>query len=448
MITGSILNGLDFFLRGHFNCAMVFGSAGFGPNARDLFQMMHRVRDFIDEEIFFYMQACHQSNAVYLTTLESIRTNSCALLELQGRLRTGAGRPVKAPRWLEEGHLHNVWEKNLSSAYLDKSFTYWCEQRGYQVLDYLPAQVGKADNGKIKELFDNIRPANLVSIPCYDESIRSLHEGEVEAVKRAVYGLAPPVDKFWELKRYHFDMMIGDSAVPASSLKEVFNAVHTRKEHEMRFNNVHLEATSSPSGVLESDLQSTRVLAMTDLRSSRLNAVQQICSLLGLASTHDTSIAVAVSILETHQIALKQQVDNLIRLNYQTPRVNRKKGNNPKAKDQDAVVKLASNLSVVAFKPFSGYEFKKDASQGFKYCLMPSPQLELMPQIIEAVVSKLPEAAIDFLASDSDSEPAACDSDDEMREPLHTGHAQETSQQLSGEDEDETCSMIKRMRLN
>ncbi len=115
---------------------MIFGCAGHGPNARDLFQMAHRFRRFMDKEIYFCMQQRNHGSERYLTTLDSIKYNSPALLELQATLRNGVSRCVKPPAWLEQVHYHNMWENNLSGAYLDQSFTYWCEQGGYRVMDH------------------------------------------------------------------------------------------------------------------------------------------------------------------------------------------------------------------------------------------------------------------------------------------------------------------------
>jgi len=238
MFTSSILNGIDCYVENHFHCGMVFGSAGHGPNARDLFQMAHRVRRFVDEEMYFCMQQCNQGTARCLTTLESIKNNSPALLQLQADLRNGVSRFVEPPPWLKQVHYHNIWENNLSGAYLDRSFTYWCEQGGYRVIDHQPKKPDANTAHVTKQLLD-IQPKSVGNIPGY-ESIMVLPSEAVEPTQRAVWGMNPTLDQYWQLYRFMFDAMIQSSSVPIDTVAEIFKAVQTSNDYKWRFNNVYL----------------------------------------------------------------------------------------------------------------------------------------------------------------------------------------------------------------
>ena len=83
-------------------------------------QMAHRVRRFVDEKMYFCMQQSNYGTARCLTTLEAIKNNSPALLQLQANLRNGVSRFVEPPSCLEQVNYHNIWETNLSAAYLDR----------------------------------------------------------------------------------------------------------------------------------------------------------------------------------------------------------------------------------------------------------------------------------------------------------------------------------------
>jgi len=338
MFTSSILNGIDCYVENHFHCGMIFGSAGHGPNARDLFQMARRVCRFVDEEIYFCMQQCNQGNARCLTTLESIKNNSPALLQLQADLRNGVSRCVEPPPWLKQVHYHNIWENNLSRAYLDRSFTYWCEQGGYRVIDHQPKKPDAKTAQVTKQLLD-IQSKSVENIPGY-ESIMVLPPEAAEPTQRAVWGMNPTVDQYWQLQRFMFDAMIQSSSVSIDSVAEIFRAVQTSNDYKWRFNNVYLEHNETATGLVEEQISIAKVRGMAQQDGERLHAIQKMCSLLGLASTSDDTVDVPRSCIDAQQKALQQQIDILLKLDYkESIRAHRKK--NPNAKDQSATVKSA-----------------------------------------------------------------------------------------------------------
>ncbi|DBB08671.1 TPA: hypothetical protein ACH3X3_008207 [Trebouxia sp. C0006] len=78
------------------------------------------VRRFVDEKMYFCMQQSNYGTARCLITLEAVKNNSPALLQLQANLRNGVSRFVEPPSCLEQVNYHNIWETNLSAAYLDR----------------------------------------------------------------------------------------------------------------------------------------------------------------------------------------------------------------------------------------------------------------------------------------------------------------------------------------
>ena len=93
MYTSSILNGIDCYVENHFHCGMIFGSAGHGPNARDLFQMAHRVCRFVDEEMYFCMQ---QSNYGTARCQEQLACSTSAASPSQKRSLQVCGTSIMA----------------------------------------------------------------------------------------------------------------------------------------------------------------------------------------------------------------------------------------------------------------------------------------------------------------------------------------------------------------
>ena len=60
LFTATVLNGID-YEGDNFDCAMVFGSGGRGPTARDLFQMHMRVRRLRHGDVFYTSRAAEES---------------------------------------------------------------------------------------------------------------------------------------------------------------------------------------------------------------------------------------------------------------------------------------------------------------------------------------------------------------------------------------------------
>ncbi len=432
MYTGSVLNGIDCYVKNHFHCGMVFGSAGHGPNARDLFQMAHRVRNFVDEEMYFCMQQSNQGTARCLTTLEAIKNNSPALLQLQANLRNGVSRFVEPPSWLEQVNYHNIWENNLSAAYLDRSFTYWCEQGGYRVIDHQPKKAD-AKTAQITKQLLHIKPTSVVNIPGY-ESIMVLPPEAVEPTQRAVRGMNPTVNQYWQLQRFMFDAMIQSSSVPMDTVADIFKAVNTSNAYKWRFDNVYLEHNETATGLVEKQIAVTKVKGMVKQDGERLDAIQKMCSLLGLANSSDDSVDVPKSCIDAQQKALRQQTDIWLKLEYKQSIITHRK--NPKAKSQSATVLMVNAINQV-FRHWSGYELKKQANGPYRLTLQ--TQLTLMPSIISAVTPPsivLNDAEAAFLSSDVDTE--------DEGGPWRSAEEQDASEESLDE---ELCQSIKRIRL-
>jgi len=109
----------------------------------------------------------------------------------------------------------------------------------------------------VKQLLD-IQPKSLGTIPAY-ESIMVLPQEAVEPTQRAVYGMKPTVEQYWQLQRFMFDAMIKSSSVPSDIVAEIFQAVQTSNDYKWRFNNVYLEHNETASGLVEKQVATAKV---------------------------------------------------------------------------------------------------------------------------------------------------------------------------------------------
>lgn len=299
------------------------------------------------------------------------------------------------------------------------------------MIDHQPKKPDAKTAQITKQLLD-IQPKSVENIPGY-ESIMVLPPEAVEPTQRAVWGINPTVDQYWQLQRFMFDAMIQSSSVPIDTVAEIFKAVQTSNDYKWRFNNVYLEHNETATGLVEKQISIAKVKGMAKQDGEQLDAIQKMCSLLGLASTSDGTVDVPRSCIDAQQKALQQQTDILLKLDYKEPiRAHRKK--NPNAKDQSATVVMVNAINQV-FRRWSGYELKKQSNGPYRLTLQ--TKLPLMPSIISAVTPSsvdIDDAEGGFLSSDTDDEGGPCRSAEE----------QDASEESSDE---ELCRCVKRICL-
>ncbi len=235
---------------------------------------------------------------------------------------------------------------------------------------------------------------------------------------------------YYPAKKYHLDCMLGPK-VPAEMRARLWLSVMTIPDYAGCLRNLCHEAAADYPAMEELLLRgetgrravNTTLPSWHKHRWAVLLPVHNLCTLLGLANSYDTTVVVEQSVLEEHEEALKNNLRRLWEQKYVI--ANRK--NKPDAEDQQPMIKLGSNIGQV-FRKFSGYELKstQDGPQPRKSISNPEggkmrhtwqlklcPKLPLIPEIIRAVTlqTELPETvsvnlteAQDAAAEDSDSE--------------------------------------------
>ena len=204
---------------------------------------------------------------------------------------------------------------------------------------------------------------------------------EVDGFDGQVYG-------YWPAKKCCFDSMLSPT-VRAEVRARLFHLVVTSQGYATRFRNLCHEASADYTAIMELPFDQASA-------QCRVTILHEICMMLGLTSSHDTTTVVRQSTLDVFEEDL---YTNVCGLYYCLPTRNR--GNGPRPSDRTSqLVKLGVHLSET-FRAFSGYELKKtpDADQPenrkelgseqgqtrYKWQLVLSPKWSLMPDLIRAV---------------------------------------------------------------
>lgn len=294
-------------------------------------------------------------------------------------------------------------------------------------IDVVPTTALQPDRLAQKELFDeHTRP----HVPDCNSISLEIHNGKLY--------------DYYPAKKYHFDGMLGPN-VPTEVRAALWQPVMTIPGYASRLRNLCHEAAADFPAMEELLLQRARE------RWAVLLPVHNLCTLLGLANSHDTTVVVLQSVLEEHEEALQNNLRHLWEQKYVTS--NRKNQSRPRAKDQQPMVKLGENICQVLRK-FSGYELKgtqdgpqpgksqsnqEGGKRRYTWQLKLCQNWPLIPDIIKAITlqAELPDTANanvnltgaqDAAAKDSESdvevgiEVESIDSEDDYEEQTLSGN--------------------------
>ncbi len=253
------------------------------------------------------------------------------------------------------------------------------------------------------------QPDRLAQRELYDEKTRP-HVPDYDSISVVVQN--GTLYDYYPAKKYHFDGMLGPN-VPAEVRARLWHPVMTIPDYASRLRNLCHEAAADYPAMEELLLRGEpgRRAVNTTLRRwpihrwSVLLPMYNLCALLGLANSHDTTVVVLQSVLEEHEEALNNNPRYLWKHKYVT--ANRKTKTRPDAEDQQPMVRLGRNIGQM-FRKFSGYKLEgtqdgpqprksklnpKGGQRRYKWQLMLCPEWPLIPDIIRAVTlqSGLPE---------------------------------------------------------
>ena len=261
------------------------------------------------------------------------------------------------------------------------------------------------------------QPDRLAQRELFDEETRP-HVPDYDSISLVVQdGI---LYDYYPAKKYHLDDMLGPN-VPAEVRARLWHLLMTKPDYASRLRNLCHEAAADYPAMeeLRRRAVNTTIPRWRQDRWAVLLPVHDICTLLGLANSHDTTVVVLQSVLEEHEAALKRNLRHLWEQNYVI--ANRK--NKPDAEDRQSMVKLSENICQVLRK-FSGYELKgiqdgpqprksqsnqEGGKRRYTWQLKLCPELPMIPEIIRAVTlqTQLPETVgvnLTEAHDDSDSE--------------------------------------------
>ena len=162
---------------------------------------------------------------------------------------------------------------------------------------------------------------------------------------------------YYPAKKYLFDGMLGPN-VPAEVRARLWDPVMTIPHYANRLRNLCDEAAADYPAMEKLLLREpgpavymhTTSPSCHRVRWAILLAVHNLCTLVGLVNSHDTTVVVLQSVLEEQEEALNNNLRHLWTHKYVTP--NRKNTTRPGAKDQQSMVRLGRNIGQV-FRKFS-----------------------------------------------------------------------------------------------
>ena len=204
-------------------------------------------------------------------------------------------------------------------------------------------------------------------------------------------GIDGQVYGYWPAEKCCFDSMLSPT-VRAEVRARLFHLVVTLQGYATRFRNLCHEASADYTAIMELPFDQASA-------QCRVTILHEICTMLGLTSSHDTTAVVRQSTLDEFEEDLYHKVCSL----YYCLRIRSISQGNPPSDRTSQLVKLGVDLSET-FRAFSGYELKKtpDADQPenrkelgseqgqtrYRWQLVLSPKWPLMPDLIRAVTSQ------------------------------------------------------------
>lgn len=199
-------------------------------------------------------------------------------------------------------------------------------------------------------------------------------------------------DEYWQKEKYVFDKLIL-STVSSTDREVIFEAVHNDAEYGVRMILLYLEAVANPDVIY---LQAKFCTATAKTRARGLAAIQAICQILKLTSSHDTITAIPHDLLERNSTLLKSHLDDLHKVKYKS-----KVKNDDKSQSDQLGVKLSKAIGRV-FMEFSGFSTDRTSTKPgatsaqpvrkriYSSVLVLDQDLPLIPLIISAVTPVLP----------------------------------------------------------
>ena len=403
--TPVLLAGVSFNIKNHFHCLFVWAYSE-SSHVRDMLQAAGRVRHFEIETMFYALdfQNAHSKRSLPLTldaVKASVDAQGClikrynehttqdmpvthinplgALLgtldvcpdmdgpdftpEHQERIMESmrklyyARKMENAPAWLLDIHVRNKWEEYLTHnpRSFQTVFEDYLKLAGWEREGCLTEQdVINWENSMRTEVGRRRRPKSRlppleISRKYSDIPILKALEYE-NCRRRQARGTSNQVENL-AMERYWFDNFIAVRLGTEEAQEAVFDEMVDDSRKKQIMINLFYEENCTGDELALRTLDRNPFAETTDTLPTILKLLKQLCSELGLRSTHDFEGSFTSTLLEEKLTVLQPIVKDLVDIMHL-----------PASKSKDVVKNCSANIDIV-FKRFSGTCLKSECSR-------------------------------------------------------------------------------------
>lgn len=357
MYTGVITVGNSCSALDAYDVVVVQGSAAYGPKARDMVQMMHRVRNLTTPNVYVVIDNSLYGKR-YDTTWAGIQQDRRLAIDLTRKLVDSPDDVLPCPKWYAITHKMNVWEDRLSKQHFSDIMKLYLERTGYKItqFDDTSAVVEEDLLGCCAAMFDHCgEQVNAVG-QCHYHDIPVVSYGEFQGMRKKVFAFKATKLMKDIVRRYEFDNVFGSLCDDGVTVGKVFDQTTSNKSLQSILRNKLNEVYKTPQAVCKNVFEKSYYLELESPEGIHLELIQQLLAILGLKSTHDTETIVVYQRFVDRQADLRTVLDKLsstMGLLRDTSEIYKVKPE----KKQDPIVKLARTVGR-EIKAFGGLEFK------------------------------------------------------------------------------------------
>ncbi len=270
MFTGILTVAVSYNLK-TFDTCVVYADAAGGPLVRDIFQMVHRVRNYKEESMYYALNTVRYGPRLPLAP-QQVREDKDTVKHLL--MSFWNGTCVDAPpTWLLDLVVANKVEENQSRARLAQVFLHYLQTNGYHPSSWR----FDASGGKLKKL-----PTTL---DVKYKDLVLLRPFEYQAYLRRMYDRDLTKKELLILKKFVFErQLVSSTDTKVKAL--VFDLICSDKNACKRFFNCYHELNTDPDDFLQSELRDN-FLELVNRRCLQLKLMKKLCRTLSLDNSLD-----------------------------------------------------------------------------------------------------------------------------------------------------------------
>jgi hypothetical protein len=272
MYTGILTVAVSYNLK-TFDTCVVYADATGGPLVRDIFQMVHRVRNYKDESMYYALNTVRFGPRLPLDPV-AVRSDKDMVKDLLVSFWNGESLDAP-PKWLLDLVVANKLEENHSRVRLRQVFQHYLRVNGYHPSDW-------------RFTASNVKPKRLPNkLDFKYTDLKLLHPIDYQASLRRMYDRDLTKRELLTLKKFVFERQLVSSSDDREKAL-VFDLICSDKGACKRFFNLYHEFNTDPNEFLLEELQDN-YLELVNRRCLQLKLVRKLCRTLCLKNSLDAS---------------------------------------------------------------------------------------------------------------------------------------------------------------